>query len=408
MSTSPCSSTLSACKPVPTLPYTLHAAAVFSPLSLFTSSSSQNDAPRVYDFPAEPRLSNGARILSASIGAVITSVVVTPFDVIKTRLQAQSPVGSASAKNAQMQPHHAHTHVRLSTGLVDLWCPQCITMPQHADTTVRFNGSINALTTLIRTEGITSLWRGLSVALVLSIPSTIMYFASYDTIKLALSQSDVVAAAPLIAGTSARALTTIVVSPLEFVRTRIQASNTRSSHLLSMIADEVRSHGLKSLWRGCTVTLWRDVPFSAIYWTSYEQCKTYLMSRWQRSYITDPQLYERALMTSSFLSGAVSGMFAATITHPFDVVKTRRQIDMYALSNANTQVDHYSFRSYPSTLAVIRRIIQDEGVKGLLTGLTARLGKIAPSCAIMISTYEVAKQKFGQYDKLNKSVLITK
>lgn len=43
------------------------------------------------------------------------------------------------------------------------------------------------------------------------------------------------------------------------------------------------------------------------------------------------------------------------------------------------------------------RIYQNYGVKGLFAGLTPRLIKVAPACAIMISTFEHGKQFFQRY-----------
>lgn len=36
----------------------------------------------------------------------------------------------------------------------------------------------------------------------------------------------------------------------------------------------VKQDGVKGLWRGIFPTLYRDVPFSAIYWTNYEAIKS--------------------------------------------------------------------------------------------------------------------------------------
>ena len=68
---------------------------------------------------------------------------------------------------------------------------------------------------------------------------------------------------------------------------------------------------MRSLWRGLGPTLWRDVPFSGIYWAGYEGWK---------------KVFKRHGMSGAwvaFLSGAVSGTSAALITSPFDVLKTR-------------------------------------------------------------------------------------
>lgn len=55
--------------------------------------------------------------------------------------------------------------------------------------------------------------------------------------------------------------------------------------------------GPRALWRGLPPTLWRDVPFSAIYWMGYEECK--------KSLLRSSSINE---LEASFLAGAASGM----------------------------------------------------------------------------------------------------
>ena len=117
---------------------------------------------------------------------------------------------------------------------------------------------------------------------------------------------------------------------------------------------------------------------SAIYWMGYENIKKRLV-HW------DNQQVERSLneFEVAFLSGALSGMFAATVTTPFDVAKTRRQVDL--LQPVHTKM-----------FGLMRAIVQQEGYRGLWRGLTARVAKVAPSCAIMISSYEIGKKALSE------------
>lgn len=76
-----------------------------------------------------------------------------------------------------------------------------------------------------------------------------------------------------------------VVSPLELLRTRIQASSKTSYiHIYKSIKVLVKENGWSSLWRGLSATLWRDVPFSAIYWFSYEKTFSFIKTHdWMSS-----------------------------------------------------------------------------------------------------------------------------
>ena len=118
------------------------------------------------------------------------------------------------------------------------------------------------------------------------------------------------------------------------------------------IQDMVRQRGTASLWRGLTLTLWRDVPFSGIYWWGYETIRGRLtdrreMARRGRRSSSDgidgeaagglgrggaggasrgrararSQSRENhaATFVDSFTAGALSGAFASIVTMPFDV-----------------------------------------------------------------------------------------
>lgn len=180
---------------------------------------------------------------------------------------------------------------------------------------------------------------------------------------------------PLTAGILARTSITSVVSPLELIRTNLQSTpkSVNNPHTLGSVLTSVRglvrAQGMKSLWRGLGPTLWRDVPFSGIYWASYEWWKHALERR------------GRSGAWVAFVSGAVSGTSAALITSPFDVLKTRRQ----ALLLSSVP----SVRTSTSTLPLLMKIVRTEGGSALFAGILPRTAKIAPACGIMISCFEV-------------------
>lgn len=45
-------------------------------------------------------------------------------------------------------------------------------------------------------------------------------------------------------------------------------------------------------------------------------------------------------------------------------------------------------------LTTMRKLYAGNGVRGLFTGLTPRLVRVAPACAIMIGSYEFGKSYF--------------
>jgi len=305
------------------------------------------------------------KMFAACSGALLTSLFTTPFDVVKVRLQAQSISNnghnnvktSSFSSNIKSSPspssshslisccHHHHHHnnnnnnqvffskrninqeffCRLDPNLSpnqassSLCCTASnasITLPSSSTQKVivtrnhhQFNGILDGIIKMVRYEGATSLWRGLSPSLVMSVPVTVIYFVGYDHLRDKLwatwkgKYSE--AYSPLIAGATARTIAASIVSPLELFRTRLQGPEGINGlrRVLNGVQTMVINNGISSLWRGLEPTLWRDVPFSAIYWTSYEFMKKNL-----KNYLHENNLDEKVNnFEMSFLCGATSG-----------------------------------------------------------------------------------------------------
>lgn len=322
------------------------------------------------------RITAFQQIIASSAGALLTSLIVAPLDVVKIRLQAQT------------KPFTKGKCFVYCNGLMDHLC-----ICENGNSRIwykapgRFSGTMDAFVQIIRHEGVKALWAGLPPTLVMAIPATAIYFTCYDQLREIFSKKvnkDACIAA-LVAGAVARFGAVTVISPLELVRTKQQFQPQSYRKLLHGIHGDIERNGWRSLWKGWGATVLRDVPFSAIYWYNYEYGKNVLCQAFNK--------LEPTFMIS-FAAGGVSGSIAAVTTLPFDVVKTRRQIEV-----GEHEVFCSSQKKSTSTWRAINSIIAENGFRGLFAGLIPRLIKVVPACAIMISTYEVGKSFFR---KLNR------
>uniref|UniRef100_A0A9J7XET2 Solute carrier family 25 member 40 n=1 Tax=Cyprinus carpio carpio TaxID=630221 RepID=A0A9J7XET2_CYPCA len=306
------------------------------------SSQKSSSVPREYITPVQ-------QMIASCSGAIITSLFVTPLDVVKTRLQVQRnpfPKGKCFVYCNGLMDHVCVCE----NGNSKAWYKK----PGH------FSGTLDAFIKIIRMEGIRSLWSGLPPTLVMAVPATVIYFTCYDQLcaVLKLRMGDRSDYAPLLAGAIARVGSVTVISPLELIRTKMQSEKQSYRELSAVIQSALHSEGWRSLWRGWGPTLLRDVPFSG-------QTLT----------------------------------FASVVTLPFDVVKTKRQVELGELQTMklSTQVSS-------STYHLMKRIVAENGVSGLFAGFLPRLIKVAPACAIMISTYEFGKAFFRRYNQKKQRV----
>ncbi|NXS55461.1 S2539 protein, partial [Brachypteracias leptosomus] len=356
------------------------------------------------------------QMLASGTGAILTSLFVTPLDVVKIRLQAQRTPFSKEGKDLTVllsSPAPGKCFLYCN-GLMDhLYvcqngngCTAWYKAPTH------FTGTLDAFVKITRYEGIRSLWSGLPPTLVMAVPATVIYFTTYDQLRdyLQARTGSRGHHIPLLAGALARLGAVTMISPLELIRTKMQSRQLSYRELGVCIQSAVAQDGWLSLWRGWGPTVLRDVPFSALYWFNYELVKEWLCRQ--------ARLDEATFMIS-FTSGAISGTVAAVLTLPFDVVKTQRQIEL-----GDSEVHPVTASKPSSTWLLMRRIRAESGTRGLfagryippnwgllvpwcphgangvvLAGFLPRVIKVAPACAIMISTYEFGKTFF---QKLNQ------
>ncbi|KAH8304933.1 hypothetical protein KR018_005585, partial [Drosophila ironensis] len=336
------------------------------------------------------------QVLSACAGAMITACFMTPLDVIKTRMQSQQPPSAKCFFYSNGLMDHLFTCG--PDGSPDATHDVVAHRPRPQFTSTR-----DALLKISRQEGLRTLWSGLGPTLVSALPSTIIYFVAYEQFKARYTKlyEDYISQqpnsfllrrdgeglpplVPMMAGVTARLSAVTVVSPIELIRTKMQAQRQTYRQMLQFVRNVIALQGIWGLWRGLRPTILRDVPFSGMYWPMYEFLKLRLSDTAQPAFAV------------SFLSGVVAGSVSAVLTTPFDVVKTHEQIEYgERVIFTDSPVRDLGRRTTFSRLAAIYKM---HGVRGLFAGVGPRLLKVAPACAIMISTFEYSKSFFFFYN----------
>lgn len=345
---------------------------------------------------------------SSVVGALTTSLLMTPMDVVKTRLQVQQKL---------MLSSKCYLYCN---GLMDHLCP-CGPTGSLVPTAQRYRGTVDAFIKISQKEGVKTLWSGLSPTLVLALPTTVLYFVAYEQLRvhfkdfhmnqLKIQNPDdysefqnkfvyrlicqyssfyiaMPMVIPLLSGCTARIFAVTVVSPLELLRTKMQSEKMSYSDVRVAFSKLIQQYGIRGLFKGLQATIVRDAPFSGIYWTSYEAYK-------RLRGIGQPDFFQ------AFLGGAFAGCIAATITCPFDVIKTHQQIEFgekFLFSGNGNGNGNGNKKKMTGTIDTMSNIIRVSGIKGFYAGLIPRLFKVVTACAVMISTYEYGKSFFHGYN----------
>lgn len=85
----------------------------------------------------------------------------------------------------------------------------------------------------------------------------------------------------------------------------------------------------------------------------------------------------------SFVAGGMSGVLAASVTQPLDVVKTRMQAQ---------RVARHARGKYTGIVSSLRLILAEEGGRGLFVGLAPSMLALVPALSLFFATYTSTKK----------------
>lgn len=298
-----------------------------------------------------------------SIGGMLGKVVEYPFDTVKVRLQSQ---------------------------------------PDHLP--LRYTGPLDCFRQSIRNDGVGGLYRGVSAPLFGAAAETACLFFSYriakEGIRLLSAPSsasktdDKLPLSSLVAaGAMSGAITSLILTPIELVKCRMQVPLTssmdptlrnRTAGPLAVIGDVYRREGLSGFWRGQLGTLLRETGGGAAWFGCYETLSLFFRQRKQAATgEKDPTLP----LWQSMVAGAGAGLGYNFSFYPADTIKSKMQTGDLAAIGANGGRQTF--------LGVGRALYHAHGLKGLYRGCGITLLRSAPSSALIFTIYEILSAQFG-------------
>ena len=163
--------------------------------------------------------------------------------------------------------------------------------------------------------------------------------------------------------------------PTEVVKQRAQAMQYPSSlSALRAILSQRATIGLSGIWselyRGWSVTVMREVPFTMIQFPLWEALK-----EWRRRSTGKEGI--KAIESAGF--GSVAGAVAAGVTTPLDVLKTRM---MLARDKRRVGV-------------LLREILRESGWREFFKGIGPRVVWISAGGAVFLGSYQWAYNELG-------------
>lgn len=270
------------------------------------------------------------------------------------------------------------------------------TRQQGASHVPKYNSTFTAYKSIFMEEGIRrGLYSGYSAALLGSLPSSAVFFLTYETVKRAAINDYNVpeTIAFLGAGFIGDLASSFFYVPTEVMKARLQLqgrfnnphfkSGYNYKGLIDAARTIVQKEGTSTLFYGYRATLTRDLPFSAFQLTFYEKFRQLaftLTNKKLKNGENDDDDDELPLY-AELMTGACAGGLAGVLTTPLDVIKTRMQ--------TQNEASGAPLLKSNSIISSLKTIYQSQGFKGLFGGVGPRLIWTSVQSSIMLLLYQM-------------------
>ncbi|GMY10511.1 mitoferrin [Fagus crenata] len=289
-------------------------------------------------------------MVAGSIAGMVEHMAMYPVDTVKTQMQA---LGSCPIKSVSVR---------------------------------------QALQSILKSEGIAGLYRGIGAMGLGAGPAHAVYFSVYEICKKSFSGGDLNdSVAHAASGVCATVASDAVFTPMDVVKQRLQLSNSPYKGVWDCVKRVLSEEGFGAFYASYRTTVLMNAPFTAVHFATYEAAKKGLME------ISPENASDERLVVHA-TAGAAAGALAAAVTTPLDVVKTQLQCQGVC------GCDRFKSGSIGD---VFRTILKKDGYRGLIRGWIPRMLFHAPAAAICWSTYEASKTFFHELNGSTNSGTVT-
>lgn len=245
----------------------------------------------------------------------------------------------------------------------------------------KYKGSLDCVKKIVESEGIRGLYKGMSAPLMGVAPIFAVSFAGYNLgrrfFKRNQDRKDYLSCFE--SGAFSGAFTTVIMAPGERIKCLLQtqqvvalppqsSSNVKYKGAIDCLWKLYGEGGIRSVYKGSTATLLRDVPSSGMYFLTYEFLCDLLRNE-------EDQRRNNANVFVTILAGGAAGISNWLVAMPFDVLKSRFQT-----AEAGGMRD------------ILRTLLEMEGVKGFYKGIVPVLLRAFPANAACFLGFEFTRE----------------
>ncbi|KAB2017128.1 hypothetical protein ES319_D08G140200v1 [Gossypium barbadense] len=272
---------------------------------------------------------------------------------------------------------------------------------------IKYNGTIQGLKYIWRTEGFRGMFKGNGTNCARIIPNSAVKFFSYEEASKGIlylyrqqSGNEDAQLTPLLrlgAGACAGIIAMSATYPMDMVRGRLTVQTEKSPHqyrgIFHALSTVLREEGPRALYKGWLPSVIGVVPYVGLNFAVYESLKDVLIKRKPLGLVEDSELG----VTTRLACGAAAGTIGQTVAYPLDVIRRRMQMVGWkdAASVVTGDGKNKAPIEYNGMVDTFRKTVRYEGFGALYKGLVPNSVKVVPSIAIAFVTYELVKDVLG-------------
>ncbi|MFT5170491.1 MAG: hypothetical protein ACI9BD_000258 [Candidatus Marinamargulisbacteria bacterium] len=215
---------------------------------------------------------------------------------------------------------------------------------------------------LVAKEGGRVLVRGIVPPILNIMPYTAVMFGTYDGIKSYLTDGDIknaTVAQSAMAGFISGFPEALIANPAEVVKVRMQAKHSVDKTSVAAFRRIIAQEGFLGVYKGLLPLTLRGNIGNMAFFTTIDSSKRVLSQRTNNWY------------AQNMVPGCLAGVVTMTLNNPLDVINTRMK----------------ATGSEVGLMATAKKIVAQEGVSALWSGLGARCRRAGPGGAIMTGAY---------------------
>ncbi|XP_024934998.3 mitochondrial adenine nucleotide transporter ADNT1 [Ziziphus jujuba] len=271
----------------------------------------------------------------------------------------------------------------------------------------KYNGTVQGLKYIWRTEGLRGLFKGNGTNCARIIPNSAVKFYSYEQASKGIlllyrhqSGNEEAQLTPLLrlgAGACAGIIAMSATYPMDLVRGRLTVQTEKSPRqyrgIFHALTTVLREEGPRSLYKGWLPSVIGVVPYVGLNFAVYESLKEYLIKAKPLGLVEDNDLS----VITRLACGAAAGTVGQTVAYPLDVIRRRMQMVGWKDAASVITGDGRSKAplEYNGMIDAFRKTVRHEGFGALYKGLIPNSVKVVPSIAIAFVTYESVKDILG-------------